>query len=93
MSNEETSRGLPPSIAGHHAPEALDQELGTAEKDMIGADMRKAMGERKRTAEWEEVHDAFDTRTADVDQRATGDPLGTPPDGYRTGPTTVPEEQ
>jgi hypothetical protein len=46
-------------------------------------DVRKAMGDRLRDAIWPEVHDAFDTRTAEVDDRAGGNPVGNP----RTKPT------
>lgn len=56
-------------------------------------DTRVVMGDRKRNAEWEEVHDAFDTRTAEVDDRATGDPIG-PMHETRdrpTGPTSLPQ--
>ena len=31
---------------------------------------------RKRDPQWPEVHDPFDTPTAVVDERATGDPVG-----------------
>ena len=34
-------------------------------------------GWRKRDPQWEEVHDPFDTSTATVDPRSTGDPIGT----------------
>lgn len=92
MSSAENRSGRPSSITGHHAPEAIDRELGTEGKDMTNADMRKAAGDRKRNAEWPEVHDAFDTRTEEVDRRATGDPLGTPPDHRETGPVSLPRE-
>ncbi len=37
------------------------------------------MTPRKREAIWSEVHDPFDTTTAEVDPRASGDPLGSKP--------------
>jgi hypothetical protein len=88
MSSEETRSGRPSSITGHQAPEAMDDELGTAGRDTERADIRKAMGDRKRNAEWPEVHDAFDTRTEEVDRRASGDPLGTPHNDRQTGPAS-----
>jgi hypothetical protein len=33
---------------------------------------------RKREHVWSEVHDPFDTRTAEVDERASGNPVGNP---------------
>jgi len=33
---------------------------------------------RKREHEWPEVHDPFDTTTAEVDSRSSGDPIGSP---------------
>ena len=33
---------------------------------------------RRREHVWSEVHDAFDTRTAEVDERAGGNPIGNP---------------
>lgn len=92
MSSEHTMSGRPSSIGGHKAPEAIDRELGAPEHDLEHADQRKAAGERKRNAEWPEVHDAFDTRTEEVDRRSTGDPLGTPSDGRETGPARQPHE-
>jgi hypothetical protein len=92
MARENDRGGRPSSITGHQPPEALDQEMGTRDKGMTSADMRKAAGDRKRNAEWPEVHDAFDTRTEEVDRRATGDPLGTPPDPRQTGPAGLPRE-
>lgn len=53
-------------------------------------DARVAMGNRSRNAEWPEVHDPFDTTTAEVDPRATGDPIGSPPDTRPTGPRSLP---
>jgi hypothetical protein len=35
-----------------------------------------AMTPRKREWIWPEVHDPFDTTTAEVDPRASGDPIG-----------------
>jgi hypothetical protein len=37
------------------------------------------MTPRKREWIWSEVHDPFDTTTAEVDPRASGDPLGVNP--------------
>ncbi|HWE64348.1 MAG TPA: hypothetical protein VHB98_21765 [Chloroflexota bacterium] len=93
MSSEETRTGRPSGMTGHHAPEAIDHEIGaTAAPDTAHPDLRRAMGDRKRNAEWPEVHDAFDTRTEDVDPRATGDPVGTPPDERPTGPVSQPDQ-
>ena len=73
------------------APRAGDREsaaqLGPAEEQ---TDERKAMGDRKRDAIWEEVHDPFDTRTAVVDPRASGDPIGSSADPMPTGPESLP---
>lgn len=52
-------------------------------------DARKAPGDRLRDAIWPEVHDAFDTCTAEVDDRAGGNPVGNPrnkPTGRRSLP-------
>lgn len=73
------------------APHPGDREsaaqLGPAEEQ---TEERTAMGGRKRDAIWEEVHDPFDTRTAVVDPRAGGDPIGSSADPLPTGPESLP---
>lgn len=57
------------------------------------ADASEALLDRKRDAIWQEVHDAFDTRTALVDDRAGGNPVGNPRDGLPTGPRSLPRRR
>jgi hypothetical protein len=45
-----------------------------------GADDRTPTIPRKREHVWSEVHDPFDTTSAEVDPRSSGDPIGTPRD-------------
>jgi hypothetical protein len=86
---------------GTDQPKNPAPDVGAAQAEQSGAaehlpadhqfDARKAMGDRKRNAIWPEVHDAFDTRTAEVDERASGDPTGATPDNRPTGPSSLPE--
>jgi hypothetical protein len=41
-----------------------------------GADDHTPTLPRKREHVWPEIHDAFDTLTAEVDERSSGDPVG-----------------
>lgn len=88
--NLEDASGLPahrtsdqevkPAPAGPARTEVYHEQEGPISVPVVpagpGTDDRTPTIPRKREHVWPEVHDPFDTSTADVDPRASGDPTG-----------------
>jgi hypothetical protein len=69
---------------GHHdypRIQVFDEHRGPVSVPVVpagpGADDRTPTIPRKREHIWSEVHDPFDTPSAEVDPRSSGDPIGT----------------
>jgi hypothetical protein len=65
-----------------HSTQVFTKDRGTVTVDVVrsgpGAGDSTPTMPRKRDYVWPEVHDPFDSQTAEVDERSSGDPVGEP---------------